>query len=353
MNELVSIIVPVYKVQNYLKKCVNSIRNQTYKNLEIILVEDGSPDKSGELCDRLAGRDDRIVVLHKKNGGVSSARNAGLEIARGKYVIFVDSDDWLPPNGVSDLVRAVSEHNSDFAFGTAVQVGVTRMAKVQELEDLSFGLEKAAELLKYIPMLRNPWAKIYSLQIIRDYNLRFIEKMAYGEDGTFVWQYLAKCNHFAITKSVVYYYSLLNLTNACSKYYPEVNEWIMVWIKVVLDFISDHVHREGELEKIRYDFVMKELWALCSYFTSRDKLDARTAVEKIREGCNMCKEFLPAEVLDTKDEFANMVFHEKYDKIYASFRNNTEKSSSCKAFLRKILVRMKQIYVYGICAGKN
>lgn len=92
---LISVIVPVYKVEAYLRKCVDSIVNQTYKNLEIILVDDGSPDDCGAICDELATKDPRIRVIHKENGGLSSARNAGLEIARGEYIGFVDSDDWL------------------------------------------------------------------------------------------------------------------------------------------------------------------------------------------------------------------------------------------------------------------
>lgn len=95
MSDLVSIIVPIYGVEEYLNKCINSIINQTYKNLEIILVDDGSPDKCPEICDAFEKKDDRIKVIHKKNGGLSDARNAGLDIAHGDYFVFVDSDDWL------------------------------------------------------------------------------------------------------------------------------------------------------------------------------------------------------------------------------------------------------------------
>ena len=95
MSDLVSIIVPIYGVEEYLNKCINSIINQTYKNLEIILVDDGSPDKCPEICDAFEKKDDRIKVIHKKNGGLSDARNAGLDIAHGDYFVFVDSDDWI------------------------------------------------------------------------------------------------------------------------------------------------------------------------------------------------------------------------------------------------------------------
>ena len=96
----VSIIVPVYKVEKYLRKCIDSIINQTLKDIEIILVDDGSPDNCGKICDEYAAKDTRIKVIHKENGGLSSARNAGMEVAEGEYIGFVDSDDWIE----SDLI---------------------------------------------------------------------------------------------------------------------------------------------------------------------------------------------------------------------------------------------------------
>jgi glycosyltransferase involved in cell wall biosynthesis len=103
---LVSVIVPIYNVEQYLNRCVDSIINQTYKNLEIILVDDGSPDKCGQICDEYALKDSRIVVIHKENGGLSDARNAGIEKATGEYLSFVDSDDWIEPEMIETLYNA-------------------------------------------------------------------------------------------------------------------------------------------------------------------------------------------------------------------------------------------------------
>lgn len=107
--KLISIIVPVYRAEKYLDRCVKSILNQTYINFELILVEDGSPDASGALCDRWAERDNRIRVIHKENGGASSARNRGLDIARGEYIAFVDSDDWIEPQMYEYLYVAMEK----------------------------------------------------------------------------------------------------------------------------------------------------------------------------------------------------------------------------------------------------
>ncbi len=115
MNPLISVIVPVYKVEKYLERCVNSIRRQSYENLEILLIDDGSPDGCGLLCDGFAEEDRRIKVIHKENGGLSSARNDGIDIAGGEYLIFVDSDDFLAGDFVKVLYEALCETGSDIA----------------------------------------------------------------------------------------------------------------------------------------------------------------------------------------------------------------------------------------------
>lgn len=112
---LITVIVPVYKVEAYLNRCVTSIINQTYKNLEIILVDDGSPDNCGQMCDDLAKADPRIRVIHKENGGLSSARNAGLDAMSGKYVGFVDSDDWIEPDMYESLFSLLHKHEAQIA----------------------------------------------------------------------------------------------------------------------------------------------------------------------------------------------------------------------------------------------
>ena len=115
-KELISVIVPVYNVENYLSKCVNSILNQTYKNFELILVDDGSPDACPKICDDFEKQDDRVVVVHKVNGGLSSARNAGLDICKGEYIAFVDSDDYIEKDYLDKLYKAIKENNADLSI---------------------------------------------------------------------------------------------------------------------------------------------------------------------------------------------------------------------------------------------
>ena len=111
----ISVIVPIYKVENYLNRCVESIRKQTYRNLEIILVDDGSPDACGEMCDRYAQEDSRIRVIHKENGGLSDARNAGIEVAAGEYIAFIDSDDWIDDKMYEVLYHTLLKYDADIA----------------------------------------------------------------------------------------------------------------------------------------------------------------------------------------------------------------------------------------------
>ena len=114
--DLISVIVPVYKVEAYLPRCIRSLLRQSYKHLEILLIDDGSPDRCGEICDEYAEKDKRINVIHKENGGLPSARNAGLEIAKGEYVAFIDSDDMIESNYLELLYASNRQENSDISF---------------------------------------------------------------------------------------------------------------------------------------------------------------------------------------------------------------------------------------------
>ena len=117
MNPLISVIVPIYNVEKYLARCVDSIVNQTYKNLEIILVDDGSPDRCPQMCDDYAEKDSRIKVVHKKNGGLSDARNAGMAVATGEYISFIDSDDWIETSMFELLINNIFQYDCEISCG--------------------------------------------------------------------------------------------------------------------------------------------------------------------------------------------------------------------------------------------
>lgn len=133
---VISVIVPVYKVEKYLEDCVNSLVNQTLKDLEIILVDDGSPDDCGKICDRLAESDRRIKVIHKSNGGLSSARNAGIAVARGEYIGFVDSDDWIEPDMYEYLLALIRKYNADVADCEMLETSKREYVTIKEREKI-------------------------------------------------------------------------------------------------------------------------------------------------------------------------------------------------------------------------
>lgn len=137
METLISVIIPVYNVEAYLARCIDSVLAQTYANLEILLVDDGATDTSGAICDEYAARDSRIRVIHKANGGLSDARNAGLEACRGEYVVFIDSDDYISPLHIQNLWEALSAHDADIAVSDFL---------VSESSDAAFRSEKTQTL---------------------------------------------------------------------------------------------------------------------------------------------------------------------------------------------------------------
>ena len=171
-NELVSIIVPIYNVELYLKKCIKSIINQTYNNLEIILVEDGSLDKCGKICDEYAKRDNRIKVIHKENGGLSDARNCGIKYASGKYITTVDGDDFVSKDYVYNLVAIMKKYSADISLTNRVYYyGQQRERKATEYElNNEHLIIKGHQLLENIfknTLPHEAWGKLYKSEILK------------------------------------------------------------------------------------------------------------------------------------------------------------------------------------------
>ena len=216
--DVISIIVPIYNVQNYLAKCIQSIINQSYKNLEIILVDDGSTDDSGMQCDEWEKNDSRIKVFHKENGGVSSARNYGLNVASGTFVSFIDADDWIEPNYCEKLISKASIEPDlvvlDFAriYQNKKIFSDLLIDKVYSLSEL----KKNFKLPYEKGLINAPWGKLYNRKLIG--NLRFDEAVEIGEDLLFNLEYLGQCNKIVFLSDALYNYNLMNESSATHKY---------------------------------------------------------------------------------------------------------------------------------------
>ncbi len=201
-----SIIIPVYNAEEYLDRCLESVFEQSFPSYEVILVDDGSSDSSPLICERYSSTDPRFKTVHKKNGGVSSARNAGLNLAKGEYVMFVDSDDALLPDALDRMMEGVVDEDVVVGGYTAFIGGVPgkevlpRKTDSYRGEGMNFFFED--NIRKNCEMLDAPWSKMYRRKTIG--SLRFNEELSYAEDKLFVFSFLAKC-HSAHTCDVPVY----------------------------------------------------------------------------------------------------------------------------------------------------
>lgn len=243
-NDLISIIIPVYNVGQYLEKCLESVINQTYKKLEIILVNDGSTDNSVSICKKYERKDKRIKLINKENGGVSSARNCGLDICIGSYVTFIDSDDYVEKDYIETLYKKLKKYNVDIVFSNAINIyenGKTDVLNRSDKDEFLEGNNIIKEILNEKIITSVCWGNLYKSNLVKD--IRFDIKMRICEDMKFLLGIIKK-----ITKSVViteqkYYYVVRNSSTIHSgfneKWYDEID-----YSKELLDS-----YKETDLEK--------------------------------------------------------------------------------------------------------
>lgn len=207
MTPYISVIIPVYNAEATLNKCVDSVLKQHFTDFEVILVDDGSKDGSCQICEEFARKDSRVMVIHKENGGVSSARNRGLEISKGTWVTFVDSDDYL-----GDGFLQNEELTADIVFGSYLNV-----IDAREAGGFSSKVMREASLGNVVArygndtILRGPCVKWFRRDLIG--NIRFPEDMKVGEDTCFVWQYLSRCKTYAVLPQSTYYVRMSAMTS--------------------------------------------------------------------------------------------------------------------------------------------
>ena len=262
MNDLISVIVPVYKVEQYLKKCIDSILEQTYYNLEIILVDDGSPDNCGAICDEYAKKDSRIRVIHKNNGGLSDARNAGLDIMTGEYVAFVDSDDWIEPTMYEKLLTNMKHFQADISFGgvadDVVQIGAVKTIKVSDYGKEPFVEDKTETMKRVLQNGCSAWDKIYRADLFD--NVRF-PVGEFNEDEAIILHLLNKCQRSCFTGEVFYHY--MHRKNSGSLTKSSFSRGKTVWYdhcKSNLAFVALHYPELVPYAKRRY--LSSLIWVL-------------------------------------------------------------------------------------------
>lgn len=211
MNDLISIVIPIYKVENFLSRCLDSVLQQTYSNLEIILVDDGSPDKCGEICEKYAEKDNRITVIHKQNGGLSSARNVGIEIAKGKYISFIDSDDMVSNDFIKNLYTNIIKSDSQISICGYKFINESEIPKYQELtkeKTKVYSSRTALKKMLYQKQINNSaWGKLYLKSLFN--TIRYPEGKIY-EDILVTYKTFQKSNKICISSKKNYYYTKRN-----------------------------------------------------------------------------------------------------------------------------------------------
>ena len=214
MTPLISIIVPVYNVEKTLNRCIDSILKQTFRNWELLLIDDGSIDHSGELCDQYAAADRRIKVFHKKNGGVSSARNYGLDRAFGEWINFVDADDWMDSSCLEISVDRISIETDLVMFSCDMDTNLI-------LPDMI--CKTQADFRKILPLFidkitfTTPWCKLFRRNIIEDKHLRFDLSLSSGEDTLFSMEYLKNVKNMSLLSLEAYHYDISQNNDSLSK----------------------------------------------------------------------------------------------------------------------------------------
>ncbi len=210
MEPLVSIIVPVYNAEEYIRRCVDSILNQEYQNLEILLIDDGSTDQSAAILDEYQAQDARVRAIHRANAGVSASRNCGLDLARGEYIQFADSDDWLTPDSTKLLVRMARNESCDMVIGDFYRVNGKRLSQKGDIE--ADHVMDRIEFASY--MIENPadfyygvlWNKLFKNDIIAEHHIRMDTELNWCEDFLFNLEYIRYAERFFAIQVPIYYY---------------------------------------------------------------------------------------------------------------------------------------------------
>lgn len=241
MNELVSVIVPVYNCEQTLRQCVDSLLAQSYQNLELLLLDDGSRDKSAQICDQYQYMDKRVHSFHKKNQGVSATRNLGIQRARGTYLVFVDGDDFVHEDFLRELLDAYQENTIPIC-GHWEHLKPSGKKICMEMN----GFPKSKELSVLYPLLyeqaliNSLWDKLYLTSIIREYQISFDESLSLGEDLLFNLQYLGHVKFVNLIDKPLYHYIRHENGSLRSKYYEQMDKIQLHLYQNILAFAKEN-----------------------------------------------------------------------------------------------------------------
>lgn len=292
----VSVIVPIYNVEPYLKQCVDSIRNQTMKEIEIILVDDGSPDNCPQMCDQFGWEDNRIRVVHQKNAGVSVARNRGLEMAAADWIVFVDPDDWLEHNAIEALYQYAIVNNCDVVHGI-IYSNYSNRQELEEISDNELGDYLGSDIHDFVfPRtfawhigkvdFRAVWGAIYRKKILDENVCRFPEELRKCEDIIFNLYAFQSANKISVINIPVYHYRKYK-GSVCHTFYPDDIESVSIrYLSEVTAFLAKYLPGENFWKYFNITVIghIVDVSKCCGYGMMK-LIDLHTAAEQLKIFC--------------------------------------------------------------------
>lgn len=315
MDKKISIIIPVYNVENYLDRCIKSVLEQTYKYWELILIDDGSTDSSGLICDNYKSIDDRICVIHTKNKGRSAARNLGIKKSNGEWIVFIDSDDFVGVYYLEAMVKANISWDDKLLVNQgfhAIRDSGEKDVNYNEAyyDNIEFNYKNANVLISRYSLLHRQavWGRLFNAQIIKKNNIYFHTAIHHCEDGLFLHQYMLLVNSFKFISSQEYYY-----VTPCKQQTPIINYEEFFY----LAFYYEHLHYElikhFRIKNNRYkkriiDMYQNRLY--CLLFDKKCPLDYRRKAEHMSIKFIFYRPIL--ELSDIKLIIKYFVFYLKY-----------------------------------------
>lgn len=239
MSNLVSVIIPVYNAEKYLRECLDSVLTQTFEGFELLLINDGSTDNSGSICEEYAKSDSRVVVFHKKNNGVSAARNTGIDKSNGKFIVFVDSDDYVEPNFLENLFNDSKE--AELVISGIVKIKKDKIDSSINFPDRIVDIADKQTYLEEYPIsdFGYPFSKIYKKQILDKYQIRFFEDVHMFEDVLFLFEYLKFCDKIKFNDKSLYNYVIAegeSLSTKVNSFESEYLGFITFYNQITEDF---------------------------------------------------------------------------------------------------------------------
>ena len=344
MNKI-SIIVPVYNAEKYLRKCCYSILEQKYKDIELILINDGSTDDSEKICKQVCLEDSRVMFKTINNQGVSVARNVGIDCATGKYIMFVDSDDWLEPKSLESISEIIESEQDVYVLNHWQEYqNNSREIFMNPCETtIPSLLEHLGELREIDSLLCTVWNKVYKCSLIKEKGIRFLENIPFGEDFLFNMDFFMVAENLVCSNIFSYHYNCMNLNSATHKFFPDYKDYIRLMYHKIINLIRTKEKQNTIVMKTVFEFILERYEYALQGCLENDMT--------IKNKCSFLKDL----VLDMDVELRRYAEASNYEVAILVRNANLYTFDVCviKMLLKKYFYRMKCKLIRFLKGRKN